>query len=157
MATWLSWRLGMPVVFSPTSGLDWGHAVLTHYPVTRHDEFALPPPGLPLARGFAYHEIAVGDEGPLLLINTHLHHIRKDATIREQQVASILHFLEGIRDIPAFAESCRKALARKIPIVALRSGVSEMGARVAASRHQGVEVAAAWALAAGVALAAAMG
>ena len=95
MVAWLSWRLGMPVVFSPTSGLDWGHAVLTHYPVTRHDEFVLPPPGLPLARGFAYHEIAVGDEGPLLLINTHLHHIRQDATIREQQVASILHFLDG--------------------------------------------------------------
>lgn len=61
----------------------------------RHDEFALPPPGLPLSRGFAYHEIDVGDSQPLLLINTHLHHISTDATIREQQIASILHFLEG--------------------------------------------------------------
>ena len=95
MAVWLSWRLGMPVIFSSTSGQDWGNALLTRYPVTRHDEFALPPPGLPLNQGFAYHEIDVGDEKPLLLINTHLHHKRQDATIREQQVASILHFLEG--------------------------------------------------------------
>ena len=95
MAAWLSWRLRMPTTFSSTSGLDWGHALLTRYPVIRHDEFALPPPGLPLTRGFAYHEIDVGEGRPLLLINTHLHHLRSDTGIREQQVASILHFLEG--------------------------------------------------------------
>ena len=95
MALWLSWRLGMPITFSATSGLDWGHGLLTRYPVTRHDGFALPPPGLPLTRGFAYHEIDVGTGKPLLLINTHLHHVRNDAAIREQQVATILHFLEG--------------------------------------------------------------
>ncbi len=95
MATWLSWRLGMPATFSPTSGADWGHAIFTRYPVLRHDEFSLPPPGLPLMRGFAYHELDVGDEKPLLLINTHLHHVTEDAAIREQQVAAILHFLEG--------------------------------------------------------------
>lgn len=95
MAVWLSWRLGMPVTFSSTSGLDWGHALLSSYPVIRHDEFALPPPGLPLTRGFAYHEIDVGDDSPLLVINTHLHHLRADHPIREQQIATILHFLEG--------------------------------------------------------------
>ena len=95
MVAWLSWRLGMPAVFSATSGADWGHAIFTRFPVTRRDQFALPPPGLPLSRGFTYHEIDVGGEKPLLLINTHLHHLRQDATIREQQVASILHFLEG--------------------------------------------------------------
>ncbi|MFZ1752994.1 MAG: endonuclease/exonuclease/phosphatase family protein [Caldilineaceae bacterium] len=95
MAAWLSWRLGMPITFTSTSGMDWGHAVLSRYPVIRHDEFALPPAGLPLTRGFAYHEIDVGDEHPLLLINTHLHHVRTESTIREMQAASILHFLEG--------------------------------------------------------------
>ena len=95
MAVWLSWRLGVPATFTSTSGLDWGHALFSRYPVIRHDEFALPPPGLPLSRGFAYHEIDVGDGQPLLLINTHLHHISTDTSIREQQVASILHFLEG--------------------------------------------------------------
>jgi len=95
MAAWFSWRLGMPILFHGTSGPDWGNALLTRYPVTRYDAFALPPPGLPLARGFAYYEINVGDGEPLYLINTHLHHLRQDTKIREQQVASILHFLEG--------------------------------------------------------------
>ncbi len=95
MVTWLGWRLGMKALFSATAGPDWGHALLTRYPVVRHEKFALPPPGLPLGRGFAYHEIDIGGKRPLLLINTHLHHIGVDATIREQQVAGILHFLEG--------------------------------------------------------------
>lgn len=95
MVVWLSWRVGMNATFTSTSGLDWGHAIFTRFPVIRHDEFALPPPGLPLNRGFAYHEIDVGDGQPLLLINTHLHHLSTDAAIREQQVASILHFLDG--------------------------------------------------------------
>jgi acyl-CoA synthetase (NDP forming) len=56
-----------------------------------------------------------------------------DVLVDDPKVTAIGIFLEGIRDIPAFSDSCRKALARKIPIVALRSGVSEMGARVAAS------------------------
>lgn len=56
-----------------------------------------------------------------------------DVLLDDPNVTAIGLFLEGIRDIPTFAESCRKALTRKIPIIALRSGVSEMGARVAAS------------------------
>lgn len=56
-----------------------------------------------------------------------------DVLVDDSQVTAIGLFLEGIRDIPAFAESCRKALIRGIPLVALRVGVSEMGARVAAS------------------------
>jgi len=95
MAAWFSWRLGMPILFHGTSGPDWGNALLTRYPVIRHDAFALPPPGLPLTRGFAYHEIDVGDGGSLYLINTHLHHVAQDTMIREQQAASILHFLDG--------------------------------------------------------------
>jgi acyl-CoA synthetase (NDP forming) len=56
-----------------------------------------------------------------------------DVLAEDPKVTAIGLFLEGIRDIPAFAASCRKALERRIPIVALRSGVSEMGAKVAAS------------------------
>jgi endonuclease/exonuclease/phosphatase family metal-dependent hydrolase len=95
MVVWLSWRLGMPATFTPTSGLGWGHGIFSRYPVIRHDKFALPTPGLPLGRGFAYHEIDVGNEQSLLLINTHLDYSPTDASIREMQTASILHFLEG--------------------------------------------------------------
>jgi acyl-CoA synthetase (NDP forming) len=56
-----------------------------------------------------------------------------DVLIDDPQVTAIGLFLEGVRDVPAFAESCRKALARGMPLVALRVGVSEMGAKVAAS------------------------
>ncbi|MBL8710835.1 MAG: acetate--CoA ligase family protein [Rhodospirillaceae bacterium] len=56
-----------------------------------------------------------------------------DVLVDDPKVTAIGLFLEGIRDIVAFSASCRRALERKIPIVALRSGVSEMGARVAAS------------------------
>jgi len=56
-----------------------------------------------------------------------------DVLLDDPKVTAIGLFLEGIRDIPAFAISCRKALTRGIPLVALRVGVSEMGAKVAAS------------------------
>lgn len=56
-----------------------------------------------------------------------------DVLCDDPKVTAIGLFLEGIRDIAAFSAACRKALERRIPIVALRSGVSEMGARVAAS------------------------
>lgn len=56
-----------------------------------------------------------------------------DVLLDDPHVTAIGLFLEGIRDIPTFAESCRKALERRIPIIALRAGVSEMGAKVAAS------------------------
>lgn len=56
-----------------------------------------------------------------------------DVLLDDPKVTAIGLFLEGIRDIPAFAASCRKALTRGIPLVALRVGVSEMGAKVAAS------------------------
>jgi acyl-CoA synthetase (NDP forming) len=56
-----------------------------------------------------------------------------DVLVEDPQVTAIGLFLEGIRDIEVFSHSCRKALQRGMPLVALRVGVSEMGARVAAS------------------------
>jgi acyl-CoA synthetase (NDP forming) len=56
-----------------------------------------------------------------------------EALTEDPKVTAIGLFLEGIRDVPAFATACLKAHARKIPLVALRVGVSELGAKVAAS------------------------
>lgn len=53
--------------------------------------------------------------------------------VDDPNVTAIGLFLEGIRDVPAFSAACRKALSKRLPIVALRVGVSELGARVAAS------------------------
>ena len=48
-------------------------------------------------------------------------------------VTAIGLFLEGIRDVPRFSAACLKALVKGKPVAAMRAGVSEMGARVAAS------------------------
>jgi acetate---CoA ligase (ADP-forming) len=51
----------------------------------------------------------------------------------DPHVTAIGLFLEGIRDVPAFARACRAALARAIPVIACRAGVSDLGARLAVS------------------------
>ncbi|MEZ5773179.1 MAG: acetate--CoA ligase family protein [Hyphomicrobiaceae bacterium] len=48
-------------------------------------------------------------------------------------VTAIGLFMEGIRDVPAFARACQKARAKGRPVVAFRVGTSELGARLAAS------------------------
>jgi acyl-CoA synthetase (NDP forming) len=56
-----------------------------------------------------------------------------DVLVDDPKVTAIGLFLEGVRDVGSFSESCQKALKSGMPLVALRVGVSEMGARVAAS------------------------
>ncbi|WP_374380670.1 acetate--CoA ligase family protein [Dongia sp.] len=56
-----------------------------------------------------------------------------DVLADDPQVTAIGIFLEGIRDIASFSLASLKALRKGVPIVALRVGVSELGAKVAAS------------------------
>ncbi len=56
-----------------------------------------------------------------------------DVLAEDRNVTAIGLFLEGIRDVPRFSAACLKAHRRSKPIVALRVGVSELGAKVAAS------------------------
>jgi acyl-CoA synthetase (NDP forming) len=42
-------------------------------------------------------------------------------------------FMEGIRDVPAFAQACLSARAKGMPVIVCRSGRSELGAAMAAS------------------------
>jgi acyl-CoA synthetase (NDP forming) len=51
----------------------------------------------------------------------------------DPNVTAIGLFLEGIRDVPAFSRACLTALARGVPVIACRAGVSDLGARLAAS------------------------
>jgi acyl-CoA synthetase (NDP forming) len=51
----------------------------------------------------------------------------------DPNVTAIGLFLEGIRDVPAFSRACLKALARGVPVIACRTGVSDLGAKLAAS------------------------
>ena len=56
-----------------------------------------------------------------------------EALAAAPEVTAIGLFLEGIRDVPAFSAACLKAFDRGIPVAALRVGVSELGAQLAAS------------------------
>ncbi len=56
-----------------------------------------------------------------------------DHLVDDPHVSCIGLFMEGIRDVPAFSAACLKALAKGIPVIAFRVGVSELGAKLAAS------------------------
>lgn len=56
-----------------------------------------------------------------------------DVLADDPNVTAIGLFLEGIRDVRRFSSACRKAIEKGKPIAALRVGVSDVGAKVAAS------------------------
>jgi len=56
-----------------------------------------------------------------------------DYLVDDENVTAIGLFLEGLRDIPRFAAACIRAWKKQVPIVAFRVGVSELGARLAAT------------------------
>jgi acyl-CoA synthetase (NDP forming) len=56
-----------------------------------------------------------------------------DALCEDPRVTAIGLYIEGLKDIPAFARACTKALDRGIPIVAIKAGRSELGAKLAMS------------------------
>lgn len=56
-----------------------------------------------------------------------------DFLVDDEHVTAIGLFLEGLRDIPRFAAACIRAWEKRVPIVAFRVGVSELGAKLAAT------------------------
>ncbi|MBH8581900.1 acetate--CoA ligase family protein [Bisbaumannia pacifica] len=56
-----------------------------------------------------------------------------EALLDEPRVTAIGLHLEGLRNVPGFARAAHKALQRGIPIVALKAGVSSLGAELALS------------------------
>jgi len=59
-----------------------------------------------------------------------------DALADDPNVTAIGLYLEGIKDVPAFSRAAAKALQRGKPLVALKAGNSELGAKFAMS-HTG--------------------
>lgn len=53
--------------------------------------------------------------------------------VDDPQVACIGLFMEGIRDVPAFAAACARAREAGMPVIVCRSGRSELGAALAVS------------------------
>lgn len=53
--------------------------------------------------------------------------------VEDPNVTCLGLFMEGIRDVPAFAAACATAREKAIPVIVCRSGRSELGAAMAAS------------------------
>ena len=56
-----------------------------------------------------------------------------DALIDDPRVSAIGLYIEGLSDVPGFARAAARALEKGVPLVALKTGNSEMGARIALS------------------------
>ena len=56
-----------------------------------------------------------------------------DALLDEPRVTAIGLHLEGLKNVPGFARAAHKALEKGIPIIALKTGVSQIGAQLALS------------------------
>jgi acyl-CoA synthetase (NDP forming) len=56
-----------------------------------------------------------------------------DFLVDDPHVTCLGLFMEGIRDVPSFAQACLRARAQGTPVIVCRSGRSELGAAMAAS------------------------
>ena len=56
-----------------------------------------------------------------------------DVLLDEPRVTAIGLHLEGLKNVPGFARAAHKALEKGIPIIALKTGVSQIGAELALS------------------------
>ncbi|MBF8741810.1 acetate--CoA ligase family protein [Pseudomonas guariconensis] len=56
-----------------------------------------------------------------------------DVLLDEPRVTAIGLHLEGLKNVPGFARAAHKALERGIPVIALKTGVSQIGAELALS------------------------
>ncbi|MEN9063491.1 acetate--CoA ligase family protein [Ponticoccus litoralis] len=56
-----------------------------------------------------------------------------DSMLNDERVTAIGLLIEGLPDVPRFAAAASRALAKGVPIVALKTGRSEAGAKIAVS------------------------
>jgi endonuclease/exonuclease/phosphatase family metal-dependent hydrolase len=92
LTAWFARRLGMQILYKGTTGPMWGNAILTRFPVLEHGSGPLPLAGSLIARGYLWAKIDVGDQEPLLVIATHLHHLETENRVRLEQVPVALAF-----------------------------------------------------------------
>ena len=56
-----------------------------------------------------------------------------DTLLQDERITAIGLHIEGLDDVPAFSRVALKALARKVPLVAIKSGSSTLGAQITMS------------------------
>ncbi len=92
LATWLSRRLGMQLLFQGTTGPMWGNAILSSYPILEHGSAPLPSDGALIGRGYLWARIDIGTGDPLHFIATHLHHEETENEVRLAQIPVLLEY-----------------------------------------------------------------
>ena len=92
LVAWLSRRLAMPMVFAGTADPVWGNALLSRSGFLESGSATLPVEGTRLPRGFIWARVDVGQDEPLLIIGTHLHHIAEEPGPRLAQIPVLLAF-----------------------------------------------------------------
>jgi len=95
MPTWLARRLEMNYLFQGTEEPTWGNAILTRYPILDSGQGTLPREGTLIGRGYLWALLDIGEDDPLLVITTHLHHLEDEGQVRQVQVPVILEFWDG--------------------------------------------------------------
>lgn len=92
LPNWLAQRLDMHYVFRGTEEPIWGNAILSRYPIVESGWGDLPRAGMLIGRGYLWARVDVGGPDPVLVIDTHLHHLGPDTLARQEQVPDLLKF-----------------------------------------------------------------
>ena len=98
---WLADRLNMRYkLFMPASDQVWGNAILSKYPLRLLGSGFLPRLEAPLRRSFLLAEVNLESLGSINeninILCTHVHHIKGEGFIREQQVQFLLDEWNGL-------------------------------------------------------------
>jgi endonuclease/exonuclease/phosphatase family metal-dependent hydrolase len=94
---WLSDRLDMHYLFMPASDAVWGNAVLSHYPLKLIKSGYLPQLGSPLRRSYLISEVELEGQENINVMCVHIHHVKGEGAIREEQVEKILEEWDGLK------------------------------------------------------------
>ena len=98
---WLSSRLQMNYgIFMPASDGIWGNAIISKYPLKLLSSGFLPRLDAPLRRSYILAEVDLKSSGldieNINILCTHVHHIREEGYIREEQVKSVIDSWGGL-------------------------------------------------------------
>jgi len=98
---WLAERLNMNYrLFMPASDNVWGNAILSKYPLKLLKSGFLPRLDAPLRRSYLLAEADLasnsGIDRNINIMCTHIHHIKGEGSIREEQIKAILDAVSGL-------------------------------------------------------------
>ena len=82
----------MPMLLRGTEEPTWGNAILSRFPILESGWGELPREDTLIGRGYLWALIDVGESQPLLVIDTHLHHVDEESLPRQAQVPVLLEF-----------------------------------------------------------------